>query len=367
MTVRPGHDPVDHWLVQQHHTLASALDELLDVKAGLREILIASRCGAAVDSLDTVLDIEGGLADILNTGPPPRPVVAHSSPGVQDLLLTVSPADRIALRNSLSVRTASLGLDRALAFTRDLDEYLGIGGAAGVDNTETLVRSHARRVALDLALALGRDISAVVNHVSHPGLDQAHALARELVRSLGLTRDPYFGQTEAEACARDIANVDSLCHALERERAHRLARALDRARALRSLLEHILGLLGRGKVGEFSDQDLTHHLDSARHMIVIIRIQEVCRAIGLALNCTPPALDLESLHTFLDDFTQADLRDADLKGTDLAGVHWSQHTTLWPPAVDINDLKTHSKETQAGSGVWIIRSGTATIQDVAEL
>ncbi|MGW0828674.1 hypothetical protein [Streptomyces sp. NPDC002845] len=48
-------------------------------------------------------------------------------------------------------------------------------------------------------------------------------------------------------------------------------------------------------------------------------------------------------------------------------AHWSQYTTQWPPTVDIDDLKTHSKETPSGSGIWVVRAGTATIRDLAEL
>ncbi|MEH0447716.1 MULTISPECIES: hypothetical protein [unclassified Streptomyces] len=68
----------------------------------------------------------------------------------------------------------------------------------------------------------------------------------------------------------------------------------------------------------------------------------------------------------MDDFTATDLSNADLTGIDLGGVYWSEHTTRWPPAINVEDLKARSKETPSGSGTWIVRSGTATIRDLAE-
>ncbi|WP_019064563.1 hypothetical protein [Streptomyces prunicolor] len=99
----------------------------------------------------------------------------------------------------------------------------------------------------------------------------------------------------------------------------------------------------------------------ARDLIVEIRTAEVGRAIGLALRREPLVLDKNSLHTLLDDFTSTDLT-----GIDLSGVRWSEHTTQWPSAIDIEDLKARSDETPPGTGTWIVRSGTATIRDHAE-
>ncbi|MDX2936984.1 hypothetical protein [Streptomyces ipomoeae] len=72
----------------------------------------------------------------------------------------------------------------------------------------------------------------------------------------------------------------------------------------------------------------------------------------------------------MDDFTTADLRTAylrtvDLTGIDLSGVHWSQYTTQWPSAMDVEDLKTRSAETPPGSGIRVAQSGTATIRGFA--
>ncbi|MEU9671833.1 pentapeptide repeat-containing protein [Streptomyces bobili] len=82
----------------------------------------------------------------------------------------------------------------------------------------------------------------------------------------------------------------------------------------------------------------------------------------MALRCKAPVIATDSVHTVLADFTDTDLRSADLTDIDLSGVRWSRRTQ-WPPAMDIDDLRARSDETPPGSGTWIVRSGTATIRD----
>ncbi|MEU5243645.1 hypothetical protein AB0G81_05925 [Streptomyces asoensis] len=108
-------------------------------------------------------------------------------------------------------------------------------------------------------------------------------------------------------------------------------------------------------------------VDDGLNFIVTVRHSEVRRTIELTLDREVPVLDEHSLHTLLDDFTTADLRNTDLASIDFGGIHWSQHSTQWPPATDVEDLKTRSDEAPPGSGTWIIRSDTAPIRDHAEL
>ncbi|MGW2785920.1 hypothetical protein ACWC3X_32500 [Streptomyces populi] len=61
-----------------------------------------------------------------------------------------------------------------------------------------------------------------------------------------------------------------------------------------------------------------------------------------------------------------DLSDVDLTGIDLSGVRWSEHTTQWPSVIDIEDLKARSDQAPPYNGIWIVRSGTATVRDLAE-
>lgn len=71
------------------------------------------------------------------------------------------------------------------------------------------------------------------------------------------------------------------------------------------------------------------------------------------------------MRAFLDDFTTSDLRAADLSGLDLGGVRWSESGTRWPATVDVDDLKARSE--QEGGGIRVVRSGTTTMRDLAEL
>jgi hypothetical protein len=226
---------------------------------------------------------------------------------------------------------------------------------------------------LDLAFDLARDLNR--------DLDLA-LLGRRLNRNLGYARD-FAGRfahnldgsinrdfQRARARARYINRLLDLAlsddHASDRD--FRLDHDLDfqRARARARDLNSILDLA----LARASDLDLDHASEAARTVVrtvVDVRTTEVGRAIGAALRREPPMLDKNSLHTLLDDFTTADLSDVDLTGMDLSGVHWSERGTQWPPVLDVEDLKARSDETPRGSGTWIVRSGTASIRDPAEL
>ncbi|WP_413755033.1 hypothetical protein [Streptomyces sp. MMBL 11-3] len=364
MTDHRAHDDqfVAHWLTQHQQALTSALDDILDTEAGLLEILIHSRHGTAVDDLGTVLDTEAGLAAILPTTPQPADPTpsAHDSPhddtSTHEFLQTLSPVDRMTLRNHPDVKQATLELarDRAREHARDLastrDYALGLVLALAGD------LAHHLDYDLDLARSLDLDLASTRD------------LARDLALALDRARDYDHARDYAPDFARHLDLARHLDRALDRHldpdlARHRvLARARDRARDL------ILSLIrARDRV---HTRDLELVLDLAR-TVIHVRTAEVRRAIGLALDRDTPELDTNSLRALLDDFTTADLRDADLTGTvpaaDLSGVRWSEHGTRWPPAVDIEDLKTRSDETPPGSGTWTIRSGTATIRNLAEL
>ncbi|MBO3752988.1 hypothetical protein J5X84_43675 [Streptosporangiaceae bacterium NEAU-GS5] len=85
--------------------------------------------------------------------------------------------------------------------------------------------------------------------------------------------------------------------------------------------------------------------------------------MGQVLGRDVPVLGEDEVHTFLDDFTTADLRTVTLIGIDLGDVRWSEHGTQWPDGVNVEDLKTRSEETPEGSGIYVIRSGEAAMHD----
>ncbi|MFI8194871.1 hypothetical protein ACIF8T_40330 [Streptomyces sp. NPDC085946] len=391
---RPGHDPhgqdAHRWLTRHQYNLIDGLDGLLDVEAGLREILIQSRHTTAVDDLDTVLDTEAGLAAIL---PPAAHVTSASThdhtsaTDLEELLRTLSPAERMALRNHPGVKEASYDLTSAFAhvrvFAHDLDFDRNRARARALVRARNLVRDLARDLTrrldhdLDLTLAAGLTLDRLSAHA----LDRARGLARGLDRDLSRVRTRAHHRARARDVAHDLdlalASAADLTHSLDltraRARAADLTRALDHAYDLdrilaRDLNHSLTRTRDRDRVaGRALDRASAHDLERVRVVIFEVRTAEVRRAIGLALRREPPALDEDSLYTLLDDFTTANLSDTNLTSVDLSGVHWSEHNTQWPPTIDVENLKTRSDETPPGSGIWIVRSGTATIRNLAEL
>ncbi|MVO90636.1 hypothetical protein GPA10_39280 [Streptomyces sp. p1417] len=345
---------VQQWLFGHQHALTDALDGLLDTEAGLREILLHSQHDTATERLDTVIDTEAGLAAILPNPPNPTPTPAppadtHHTPPPQhndptDPLHTLSPAERMALRNHPNVRKASQQLTRAW------------------HSTAGLARAHVRSLAIDLARKLAYDLElALARARAHDrALDFARELdfvrarvrAHEIVRALGL--DPDLAR--AHELASELARNLELDHARAREINSYLGLTHTRSRDLVRVLELALDL----------DHDRARARLRARELLIVVRTAEVGRAIGAALHREPLVLDKYALHGLLDDFTGTDLSTTDLTGIDLSGIRWSEHTTQWPPTIDIDSLKTRSDQTPPNSGTWTVRSGTTTIRDLAE-
>ncbi|MFD5708635.1 hypothetical protein ACFWGV_21135, partial [Bacillus subtilis] len=195
MTDHHAHDhgddkSISNRLDRHQHALDDALDGILDIEAGLREVLVHSRHETAVDALDAVLDVEAGLASVLPPAPQPRATdtsdTAHGAwPG--KLLPSLTPADRMALRDDPDVKAAKLHLDRL----RELDRSL--------DPADDLVRSLDR--ALTRALALVLDLA-----------DHDRALAGALIRARSLASDLVYGSDFAPTLdlACDLARTRAL-------------------------------------------------------------------------------------------------------------------------------------------------------------
>ncbi|MFI6143670.1 hypothetical protein ACIBCC_36460 [Streptomyces griseus] len=356
MTDHPTHDydgqAVSNRLGQYQRALDESLDGVLDIEAGLREILIHSRHDTAVDALGAVLNTEAGLADVLqSTAQPQAPDAAgtHRRPPVRGSLPALSPADRMGLRDHPDVQAAQRGLVQIRARVR-------------VHLSYEFALNLASNLARGLIRDLDRDLDRNHDHDSDPDFAFDLARIRESVGDLdaALRMPPtwYLDRTLAQDLNRYLDRVH--------ERARARARGLDLDFVL--MLDRILDRIRDfARILDFAgdlDSTLNHDraLNRARYVFVEIRSNEVCRAIGLALRRESPVLDAASVSALLDDFTHDDLRDTDLRGIDFSGVHWSPQTR-WPPAVDIEALKARSDETPPGSGIWIVRSGTTTVRD----
>lgn len=323
---RPDPDPVDQWLDRHQRELADGLDGVLDVEAGLREVLIQSRHDAAVDALGDALDVEGGLAAIVPpTAQPvtgPECAVETGSPSWQ-----VDPVTRLALRADPRVAAAYEALNHTYFRTHKLDADLArvrelLSGRVPATRYELV---SALQYVLDLTLFFGHDLGRDLDS----GDTHSREFGKRLARALELTNDL-------------VAALDRAIDYVKRPTGQ------DRDMAL---AQELSGALGRGS--------------ALGPVLVELRAVGLRQAIGAALNTEPPPLDSVAVRAFLDDFTTSDLRTAELGGVDLDGVRWSESGTRWPATVDVDDLKSRSEG--KGGGIWVVRSGTATVHDLAEL
>lgn len=271
-------DAVDQWLADQRCAMVNDLATTLDLEAGLREVMIPARYADLIADLHGVLDVEAGLSAIVSATPddssdadpgesPPDPHLATGLHGLVRAIASASPTSRLAMRT----QPAPILID-ALARAHDHADKLALILARARDRDLARARALARDRALARALAHARDrahdLARDLDHDRDRDRPHAHDIARALAHALDLDL------AHDRAHARALALVDDLVHA--RARARALARAHDRAHA---------------------------------------------RALASALD---------ELHRALNNFTGADLREADLAGVSLDGLRWSV-TTQWPP------------------------------------
>ncbi|MEV4567636.1 hypothetical protein AB0K12_28035 [Nonomuraea sp. NPDC049419] len=309
------------------NALIDELHGLLDIEAGLREVLLHSRHAAQLDGLAEVLDVEAGLGAILLAGgggreEVPRPRREHAFP-------SIDAEERLALRQHPPVRTAHRLLTRAL--------------------------DHHHALGLDLHLA--RKLTC---HVDRPQADRRRAcvLAHQLVRHLHADRERADDLAQAIArCAGAGITAAHLAHALDHAR--ELGLVLDLAHALERDLDGDLA----GQLVRCLTRDLGGLHEGTRTLLahaltwVLVAIRD---RLGREV-----ALSQETVCQFLDDFTTSDLRAVRLSDVELEGVRWSEAGTWWPDDVDVEHLRARSDVIGGGDGVLVIRSGAATVRDLA--
>jgi hypothetical protein len=172
---------------------------------------------------------------------------------------------------------------------------------------------------------------------ARPALDRAQNIARSIDRNLALS----LAKARIVGIAQDISD--------DLDRAEEIARARDLALSL-------AGNLAR---------DLARDLGLDRDL-VLARAQEIGLALDLAVDLVRSLnklLDREGIGAVLaqgalDDFTEADLSRVDLAEVDLVGVRWSDQGTRWPPGEE-ERMRHASRETEPGSGVWVVEPGAA--------
>lgn len=348
-------EDVNDWLSRHQAVGESELDRILDVEAGLREVLTQSRHDHAVRALASVLDIETGLADILPAretqaiGAPEPGRVSMPSDGT---LPALSAAERLKLRNQKDVQASHLRLRHLLAnsrLTTDLHE--------------------ARNVAGMLGLALDEDLAAALRNADSSWRIFGNLFLGDMHINpySSLTTSIHRANSQLTRFAEALVADDGLAAASRH--AAQIRRTLNRAHARARSSEARAGLAGALARSEDITAVLTLALsgDPQREALGSILCREVCRNIGSALRQEAPSLDVAAVSSLLDDFTRADLRNCDLDDCNvLIGVYWSQQTK-WPKTMDVEALKARSRETPPGSGVWVVRSGPTLARDFAQL
>nr|WSZ96522.1 hypothetical protein OH820_13380 [Streptomyces sp. NBC_00857] len=310
------------WLVLGVQDFHRHLMTVLDVEAGLREILLQSRHEDFVDGLIQVLDVDAGLGEVLA----PSPLPADTSAGrvshiehpeaVVELLRSIDPRIRMRVRTDSDVqprqtvyshlRALRDALDRACELVSTGDEVTH--DTAGLTPSMHGILTKARASALALASSINR--------------------VRD--RDRALRRDRDSGIVQAGAQAQDVA------------------RQLTQVRTAASLGRRLSDISQHAAQLELTWLDVLHRSLTA-----------------VARHPLPPMTPV-MLEAFLNDFTACDLRGANLDRTALTGVLWSDRGTTWPASINAGALKARSMEKSAGSGIYRVRFSTPTTRDLSE-
>jgi hypothetical protein len=351
----------DSWLNQAEEQL----DELLDIEAGLREILLHSDHDERVESLHGVVDEEAGLAAILEPTPPRGEGippceeqtidVGTAQPNVQFLTAT----ERMRLRSVPAIAEAADYLELIETVVDTLSRPVSRirSGSGGYEMLE-LVSSTITKVA-DLLQRHNRyDVNlqqaeaCLVNipkmggtyaaEVSRPQFNQAALSA--LISVLHLAESAFQWSLRGASSTRDELRLS-----------FEAQKVLDGVRNARNLL--IYAAPGPAATPTSSRQAAAVR-ESDRVLKSCVMTLEV--TIESLVDRRVTLLSAALLRLTLDDFTTTDLSDADFHDVDMTGMRWSEHGTRWPAAIDVADLKRVSIEDPEGSGVYVIRFGTSS-------
>jgi hypothetical protein len=352
----------DTWLNQAE----AQLDELLDVEAGLREILLQSDHDERVEGLHGVVDEEAGLSAILEPTPTPADGIplfkdqAIDGETAQPNLQLLTATERMRLRSVPAVAEAADYLELLETVVDVLSRPVsritsGNGGyqtlelvSSVVSKIADLLHSHNR---YDLYLQQAEACLAnfpktgetFAVEVNRPQFNQA--ALRALISALRLAERAFVWSQQGDQSTRDEWRLN-----VEAET------VLNGVRNVRNLLIH-----GADGPARFRT---SNHRSFAVH-----EADRVLKACGESLRFTIEGLvgrrvrlfDAALLRFMLDDFTTTDLSEADFHDVDMTGMRWTEHGTRWPTAITVADLKQVSVEEPEGSGVYVITFGTSSV------
>lgn len=336
------------WSAASGQSATDELDELIDVEAGLTEILLQSRHEATIDDLDLLIDADSGLGAILGRYPDRRDddLTGRTATGVpqQENSPSIAAVQRLALRGTPEFAPAIAVLRKAHALSEHLSPEL-----KGVIELELSLASLTSEILQVALLAEGRDRADMPSgydnsfSMTHPA-GHAAALLTILNHSLRgvLSLVDRLVDYPSENPAITTDDPDA---------------ALSQINLLRANLYTLLDQI------RISNPALNLEQLQVPHFYI--------RSIGPAVmkfirSALPPASGfpvkddaLDDALGFFDDFTSADLTSADLTHADLERVRWSLVATNWPVELDRDEMVRRSREISWGSGIYVVESGTA--------
>ncbi|MFJ2635492.1 hypothetical protein ACIO6U_26570 [Streptomyces sp. NPDC087422] len=342
MTAEHHHD--ERLLAEHARSLAGDLDGVLDIEAGLSEVLLQSRHAALTQ--DVPLDVDAGLASVLpapdpdripGAPPPPAPTTKYApprSPNLVEAMLHVNfPAGMAKSESTLTPAVGRMEVrsqpqiaagTRAVFLAQRLADDDGGDRGRALDRVDLLaaVLDFARHMVREpefvsafrrAATFLGRAEPAPGRPLTADGyLREALRLAREATHGMAAGGDSYLSRTA------DLAYEIAAAPGLDRALAERAAR-----------------ILGAVRIALVRSQFATHLVTH----------------------------DDQRMALLLDDFTVTDLTSVDLRGADLTAVRWTETGTRWPPGFDLADLRSRSDESPPGSAIYVVRGDSATVSD----
>lgn len=403
------------------------LTPVLDVAAGLQEVLLDAHHRRTITELTDLLDTEAGLAAVLSTRPSETgrdygqlPTTLDPAAAARNLIKAIPAEQRLILRAHPASNAIinAVGSSRALASAIERARSLRHVLRGGCDVERA--RDHARNLAIDHALdadrtlvraldrVLERDLGrgSHLDNIIHLARDRDRALARALIRALdhalnyavdhALEADRSLERIRSLSLDHGLVELkfDSIFH-FDSIRSRSITRTLDRVldqslAFARDFARDFARRTARGTPGHsahaldraFKRAHETNNLGTDRavdHALdcVLTYMQDLSdtdqRSIALVQQCVrlleKPLAGRYELAPVqdglgdvlaqgaLDDVTDADLRQADLTSIDMAGLRWTLHSTRWPEHIDPTKLLQQSRETEPGSGIYIVMQG----------
>lgn len=306
----------------------------LDVEAGLKEILLASKYTSLGRDVGAVLDVAAGLEGIMSS-------------------INGQTSDYI--RRPIPERSEP-----------NAEATMGLTGSAVGD----LLWSLDVRTRLAVRALPAFDAFAAAVHCARADL-HAHILAAR-------TGDPERERADARALVRALVCAVDCARAVDRDLARDMGEALDCAREVDRSFAHTVAwatalVLGRGRALVKSLANLLDCLlDYARELacelvhdcpVSIDLANALDRDIDRALDVAQALDPADALSRARHDFTGADLRDVDLHGVSLVGLRWSM-ATQWPSSEWKTQAMLDSVEVEPGT--FVIRGGTTTASTVVK-